>query len=82
MFVDTNGKTVYIMGKKFLKCQHKDCEWNIGWLGGVDWTGERGDGTRSCNLGANAMINANAFPPDYCQHSIEVVEMARDEFEF
>jgi hypothetical protein len=70
------------MEKKFLKCQREDCEWNIGWLGGIDWTEEQGAGTRSCNLGANAMINANAYPPDNCQYSAQVIEMARAEFEF
>jgi hypothetical protein len=82
MFEDTNRTTVYIMEKKFLKCQHEDCEWNIGLLGGIDWTEERGAGTRSCNLGANAMINENTFPPDNCQHSVKVIEMACAEFEF
>jgi hypothetical protein len=82
MFEDINRKTVYIMGKKFLECPHENCEWNIGWLGGIDWTEERGAGTRSCDLGANAMINKNAFPPDNCPHPANVIEMARAEFEF
>jgi hypothetical protein len=43
MFEDINRKTVYIMGKKFLECPHENCEWNIGWLGGIDWTEERGN---------------------------------------
>ena len=80
--MDNSGKTVHIMGNKFLKCQQENCEWNIGWLGGTDWTEERGSGTRICNLGAKAMIEADAFPPDHCLHSAEVIEMARAEFEF
>jgi hypothetical protein len=74
-----SNKTVHIKGVKFLMCQHENCEWNIGWLGGIDWTEERGFGTRICNLGVKAMIEANALPPDYCQLSAEVVEMAYSE---
>ena len=73
---------VEIMGKKFLKCQQEDCEWNIGWHGGLDWTEEPGKGTRICNFGARAMVEANAAPPDNCPQSSTVVKMAHDEFEF
>lgn len=79
--MDNSGKTVHIMGTKFLKCQQENCEWNIGWLGGNDWTEERGIGTRICNLGAKAMIEAGALPPDHCQRSAEVLKTALAEFE-
>ena len=71
---------VEIMGKKFLKCQQEDCEWNIGWLGERGWTEEPGKGTRLCNLGAKAMIETDAVPPNDCQQSSTVLELAHDEF--
>ena len=74
--------TVEIMGKKFLKCQQEDCEWNIGWHCGLDWTEEPGKSTRICNLGARAMVDANAAPPDNCPQSSMVVKMVHDECEF
>jgi len=74
--------TIGVMGKKFLKCQQQDCEWNIGWLSGYDWTEEPGKGTRICNLGARAMIEDSATPPDCCQQPSVVIKMARSEFEF
>ena len=82
---EMKGKSdaVEIMGKKFLKCQQEDCEWNIGWLGwlgGLDWTEKPGKGTRICNLGARARIEANAVPPDDCQQSSAVLKLARAEF--
>jgi hypothetical protein len=70
------------MGKKFLKCQREDCEWNIGWYCGLVWTEEPGKGTRICNLGARAMVKANAVPPDNCPQSSTVAKLAHDEFEF
>jgi hypothetical protein len=73
---------VQIMGEQFLKCQQEDCEWNIGWLGGHDWTEEPGKGTRLCNLGATAMIEADAAPPNDCQQPSAVLELARAELEF
>ena len=36
--MDEERDTVEIMGKRFLKCQQEDCEWNVGWLGGLEWT--------------------------------------------
>ena len=75
-------ETVEVVGKKFLKCQQEGCEWNIGWLGGHDWTGEPGKGTRICNLGARAMIEADAVPPDDCPQSSAVVELAHAELKF
>ena len=74
--------TVEVMGKKFLKCQEEDCEWNVGWLSGLDWTEEPGKGTRICNLGARALIEANAEPPENCPQLSAVLELARSEFEF
>ena len=74
--------TVEIIGKQFLKCQQEDCEWNVGWLGGLDWTEELGKGTRVCNLGARAMIEAKGSPPDSCQQPSAVVDIACDEFKF
>lgn len=73
--------TVEIMGKKFLKCQQEDCEWNIGWNGGYGWTEDPGKGTRICNLGSRAVIEADAVPPDICQQPTAVIEMACAEFE-
>ena len=73
------ANTVKIMGKKFLKCQQQDCEWNIGWLGGYKWTQEPGEGTRICNLGLRAIMDAHAVPPDICQQPTAVLEMARAE---
>lgn len=73
--------TVEIIGNKFLKCQQEDCQWNIGWLGNSDWTKEKGKGTRICNLGARAMIEAKALPPDDCQQSSAVLKLARAEFQ-
>jgi len=75
------GEIVQIMSKKFLKCQQEDCEWNIGWLSGYNWIEEPGKGTRICNLGATAMIEANAVLPDICQQPSLVLELARTEFE-
>lgn len=72
--------TVEIMGKKFLKCPQETCEWNIGWLGESNWTEEPGSGTRICNLGARAMIENNAMPPDDCQQWLTVLKLARTEF--
>jgi hypothetical protein len=74
--------TVEIMGKRFLKCQQEACEWNIGWLGGYDWTEEPGKGTRLCNLGAKAMIEADAVPPNHCRQPSAVLKVARAELEF
>ena len=76
------GEIVQIMSKKFLKCQQEDCEWNIGWLGGYDCPEEPGKGTRLCNLGAKAMIEADAVPPNDCQQPSAVLELARAEVEF
>ena len=73
--------TAEIMGKKFLKCQQQNCEWNIGWLREREWTEEPGMGTRICNLGARALIDADAAPPDICQQPTAVIEMACAEFE-
>jgi hypothetical protein len=74
--------TIEIMGKKFLKCRQEYCQWNIGWLGGPDWTEETGKGTRVCNLGAKAIVEANAVPPAECQQPSAVLELASAEFEF
>ena len=74
--------TVKIMDKKFLKCWQQDCEWNIGWLGGHDWTAEPSSGVRICNLGARAMIEAKAVPPYDCQQSYLVLELAYAELDF
>ena len=74
--------TVEVMGKKFLKCQQEDCEWNIGWHGGLVWTEEPGKGTRICNFGARAMVEAKTAPPDNCPQSSKVVKMAHDEIKF
>jgi hypothetical protein len=71
---------VEIMGKRFLKCQQEAYEWNVGWLGGLDWTEEPGKGTRLCNLGARAMIENDAIPPDDCQQWSAVLKLARTEF--
>ena len=78
MKIDT--ETVMIMGKSFLKCQRETCEWNIGWLAGLEWTEESGLGTRICNLGARAMLEDNALPPDDCPQFQAVLELARNEF--
>ena len=75
------ANTVEVLGKKFLKCQQQDCEWNIGWLGGYEWTREPGKGTRICNFGLKAIINAEAVPPDICQQPTAVLKMARAGFE-
>jgi hypothetical protein len=75
------ANTVEVLGKKFLKCQQQDCEWNIGWLGGYKWTRETGKGTRICNFGLKAIIEADAGPPDICQQPTAVLEMARAELE-
>jgi len=72
--------TVEVMGKKFLKCPQEACKWNVGWLGESNWTEEPGNGTRICNLGAIAMIENNATPPDDCQQWSAVLELARTEF--
>lgn len=75
------ANTVEIMGKEFLKCQQQGCEWNVGWLGGYEWIGEPGGGIRICNLGARAMIEADAVPPDICQQPSAVLQLAHAEFE-
>lgn len=76
----TESNTVEITGKRFLKCPQESCEWNIGWLGELDWTEEMGKGTRVCNLGAKAMLEDYALPPDDCQQWRWVLELARTEF--
>ena len=72
--MEPNKDTVEIMGKKFLKCQQEDCEWNIGWLGGNSWSEESGKGIRICNLGVKAMIETEAVPPDECPRASAVLE--------
>jgi hypothetical protein len=72
--------TVEIIGRRFLKCQQESCEWNVGWLGGLDWREEPGKGTRLCNLGVSDMLEDNALPPDDCQQWQSVLELARTEF--
>jgi len=76
------ANTVEVMGKKFLKCQQQDCEWNIGWLEGRNWTEEPDQGIRICNLGVKAMIETDAVPPDECLQASAVLELARAEFQF
>jgi hypothetical protein len=78
----SSDKTVHIMGIKFLKCQQENCEWNVGWLEGTNWTQERGAGTRIFNLEAKAMIEADAFPPHHCLLPAEVLDTVLAEFEF
>ena len=78
--METERDTVKITGKSFLKCPQEACQWNVGWLGKLDWTEEPGKGTRICNLGARAMFEDNASPPDDCQQWQCVLEMARNEF--
>ena len=73
--------TVRILGRKFLKCQQQACEWNIGWLEGWDWTEEPDQGIRICNLGARAMIEVNAMPPNDCPQPSAVLELVRTQFE-
>jgi hypothetical protein len=80
--MEVKRDTVEIMGKRFLKCPQEDCEWNVGWISGLDWTEEPGKGTRVCNLGARVMIFDNAVPSDDCSQPSSVVELARNEFEF
>ena len=75
------ANTVEVMGKKFLKCQQQDCEWNIGWLSGYKWTKEPSQGIRICNFGLKAIIEANAGPPNICQQPTEVFKMAHAELE-
>ena len=72
---------IEVMGTELLKCQQEDCEWNVGWLGGYEWTEKPGKGTRVCNLGAKAMIETKAMPPADCQQPSAVIELARSEFE-
>jgi hypothetical protein len=79
---ETSKDTIEVAGKKFLKCQEEDCQWNIGWLGGNDWTEEPGKGTRICNLGVKAIIEAEAVPPNECPQPAAVLELARTEFQF
>ncbi len=74
-------ETVEIIGRKFLRCQEEGCQWNVGWLGGYDWTKEPGKGTRLCNLGAKAMIETNAAPPHNCPQPSAVFKLAHAEFE-
>ncbi len=76
------ANTVEMMGKKFLKCQQQACEWNIGWLGGYEWTEELGKGIRICNLGLRVIVEADAVPPDDCKQSSAVLKLARAELEF
>lgn len=78
--MEVERDTVEIIGRRFLKCQQEACEWNVGWLGGLEWTEEAGKGIRLCNLGAIAMIEENATPPDDCQQWSAVLELARAEF--
>ena len=73
--------TVEVMGRKFLRCQQEDCEWNIGWLGGYEVTHAPGKGTRICNLGASAIVLDKAKTPDFCEQPSAVYELARAEFE-
>lgn len=80
--MESNKDTMEVMGKQFLKCQKEDCEWNIGWLGGNTWAEESGSGTRICNLGVKAMIEAEVVPPDECPQASAVLELARAEFQF
>lgn len=80
--MEVERDTVEIIGRRFLKCQQEACEWNVGWLGSLEWTEEAGKGTRLCNLGAIAMIEDNAMPPDDCQQWSAVLELARAEFKF
>lgn len=76
------GETVQIMGKKLLKCHQEACKWNLGWLGGHSWIEEPGKGTRICNLGARAIFETKAAPPDDCSQSSAVLELAFTELEF
>jgi hypothetical protein len=78
--METGKNTVEIMGKRFLKCPQESCEWNVGWLGELSWTKKAGKGTRLCNLGARAMLEDNALPPDDCQQWQLVLKLARTEF--
>ena len=71
---------IKIAGVKFLKCQREAFDWNIGWLGGLDWTEEPGKGTRVCNLGARAILEKDVTSPDNCRHWKSVLELARAEF--
>ncbi len=74
--------TTEIRGMQFLRCRQEHCQWNIGWLGGHDWTEEPDRGTRICNLGAKAIIEVDAVPPDECHQASAVFELARSEFQF
>jgi hypothetical protein len=74
------ANTVEILGNKFLTCQQQDCEWNIGWLGGYEWTRELSKGTRICNFGLKTIIDADAVPPDICQQPAAVLRIARARF--
>ena len=74
--------TVEIAGKKFLKCEQEVCEWNICWLSEEDWAEESNKGIRICNLGAKAIIDGGAAPPEFCRQPRVVAEMALLEFEF
>jgi hypothetical protein len=74
--------TIEVLGKRFLKCQEENCEWNIGWLGGNDWTEKPCKGTRICNLGVKAIIETETVPPGECPQPSTVLELARAEFQF
>jgi hypothetical protein len=78
--MEAERDTIEIMGKQFLKCQQEACEWNFGWLDGLNWTEKPGSGIRICNLGAKAMLEKNTPPPDDCQQWRSVLELARAEF--
>ena len=78
--MDEERDIVEITGKRFLKCPQEACEWNVGWLDGLDWTEEPGKGIRICNLGVRAMLEDNTLPPDDCQQWQSVLELARNEF--
>ncbi len=80
--METDKDTIEVMGKQFLKCQQEDCQWNIGWLGGHDCIEGPGKGTRICNLGASAIIEADAVPPSNCHQPYAVLDMARAELHF
>lgn len=82
MVIGVTGNTIEIMGKQFLRCERHDCEWNVGWLGGLEWTEDRSGGTRVCNLGAKAIIETKAIPPVSCPQPKAVFELAYAEVDF
>ncbi len=76
--------TIEIYGVKFLRCDKRDCKWNVGYTPGdlnrqgLEFTNRRSVGIRICNFGCTSLALGKNID-DNCPHKQELCDMLADD---